>query len=53
MAVALAGDLGAEVAHGRATLDALEAAINKGMSESDFTLLYRDFDEIYARSAGP
>ncbi len=53
MAVALAGELGAEVAHGRAALDALEAAINYGMSESDFTLLYRDFDEIYARSAGP
>ena len=42
MAVALAGELGAGVPHGRATLDALEAAMARGMAESDFTLLYRD-----------
>ena len=46
MAVALAGELGARVAHGRATLDLLETAIERGMAESDFTLLYRDFDDI-------
>ncbi len=46
MAVALAGELGAEVAHGRATLDLLESAIARGMAESDFTLIYRDFDDI-------
>ncbi len=46
MAVALADDLGAEVAHGRATLDLLKAAIAHGMTESDFTLIYRDFEEI-------
>ena len=46
MAVALAGELGAEVAHGRATLYALQAAVALGMAENDFTLLYRDFDEL-------
>lgn len=51
MAVALAGELGTKVAHGRATLDALEAAVARGMAESDFTLLYRDFDDLHAGPA--
>ncbi len=51
MAVTLAGELGAEVAHGRATLDALDSAIAHGMTESDFTLLYRDFEDIRAAAA--
>ena len=50
MAVALAGELGAGVPHGRATLDALEAAMARGMADSDFTLLYRDFEDIRAGS---
>ena len=53
MAVALAGELGAEVAHGRATLDTLETAVSHGMAESDFTQIYRDFDELHARTAKP
>ncbi len=50
MALVLAGELGARVPHGRATLDALEAAIARGMAESDFTLLYRDFEDVIAGS---
>ncbi len=53
MAVALAGELGAEVARGRATLDALEAAVARGMAESGFTLLYRKFDNLHDRPANP
>ncbi len=53
MAVALAGELGARVAHGRATLDALEAAVAHGMTESDFTLLYRDFEDIHGAATEP
>ena len=47
MAVALAGELGAEVAHGRATLHALQTAVAHGMAECDFTLLYREFDKLH------
>jgi 3-hydroxyisobutyrate dehydrogenase len=50
MAVALAGELGARVPHGRATLETLQAAIARGMAESDFTLIYRDFDDVLAAS---
>ena len=53
MAVALAGELGADVAHGRATLDLLEAAMARGMEDSDFTLIYRDFDDIVAAAGQP
>ena len=43
----MAGELGAEVAHGRATLHALQTAVAHGMAECDFTLLYREFDKLH------
>ena len=53
MAVGLAGELGTDVAHGRATLDILESAISRGMADSDFTLLYRDFDDLHTDPTEP
>ena len=46
MAVGLGNDLGAEVAHGEATLGFLKKAMAIGMSEKDYALLYRDFEKI-------
>ncbi len=46
MAVALADKLGATVNIGRDTLAYLRAAVEQGRSEDDFTLLYRDFEEL-------
>jgi 3-hydroxyisobutyrate dehydrogenase len=52
MAVALADKLGATVNIGRDTLAYLQAAVAQGRSEDDFTLLYRDFEELAAREKG-
>lgn len=46
MAIALADKLGATVNIGRDTLAYLRAAVEQGRSEDDFTLLYRDFEEL-------
>jgi len=46
MAVSLAGGLGADVTLGRRTLAFLQRAIARGMDDRDFTLLYRDFEQI-------
>lgn len=46
MAVSLARDLDAQVSLGQGTLDFLEKAAARGMLEEDFSLLYRDFEEI-------
>ncbi len=53
MAVALADKLGATVNIGRDTLAYLEAAVNQGRSDDDFTLLYRDFEQLGKKRAGP
>ncbi len=52
MAVALGHALGAEVAHGEATLGFLQKAIALGMSEKDYALLYRDFEKIRKGQGG-
>ncbi len=55
MAVALADKLGATVNIGRDTLAYLTAAVDQGRSDDDFTLLYRDFEQLgkaLARSGG-
>lgn len=49
MAVALADKLGATVNIGRDTLAYIRAAVAQGRSEDDFTLLYRDFEELGKR----
>jgi 3-hydroxyisobutyrate dehydrogenase len=46
MAVSLAKELEADVSFGERTLTFLEKAIDRGMIEKDFTLLYRDFEKI-------
>jgi 3-hydroxyisobutyrate dehydrogenase len=46
MAVDLAGQVGVEAALGKDTLVFLGRAMSHGMAEQDFSLLYRDFDEI-------
>ena len=46
MAVALGEKLKAEVTMGQGVLDFLESAMAFGMSEMDFSLLYRDLDKI-------
>ncbi len=46
MAVSLARRLGAHVTVGKQTLAFLERAVARGMAEKDFTLLYRDFENI-------
>jgi len=50
IAVRLAKECGADVELGERTLAFLEKAIARGMVEDDYSLLYRDFDEI--RKAG-
>ena len=42
----LRNKLGAEVAHGEATLAFLQKAMALGMSEKDYALLYRDFEKV-------
>ena len=46
MAVALAGSLGAQVPLGTLTSEFLAAAIEQGMTDTDFAHLYPRFDEI-------
>ena len=46
MAVTLGGKLKTDVSMGQGTLDFLKSAMASGMSEMDFSLLYRDFDKI-------
>ena len=48
MAVDLAGKLEAKVPLGTQTRDFLDAAIDRGMTDTDFTRLYERFDEIMA-----
>jgi 3-hydroxyisobutyrate dehydrogenase len=50
MGVALGRRLGADTTFSRATLAIIKQAIAHGMSESDYTLLYRDFDKFRKRS---
>jgi 3-hydroxyisobutyrate dehydrogenase len=52
MAVELAGALGAQVPLGTVTRDFLEAAIARGMRDTDFSRLYQRFDEIVAQAGG-
>jgi 3-hydroxyisobutyrate dehydrogenase len=49
MGVALADRLGADSTFSRATLKILSRAMAHGMSEDDYTLLYRDFDAFYPK----
>lgn len=53
MAVTLARDLGADVSLGERTLAFLERAVDQGMIEKDFSLLYRDFEKIRRGRPGP
>ena len=46
IAVRLAKECGADVELGESTLAFLEKAVARGMIEEDYSLLYRDFDEI-------
>ena len=46
IAVRLARECGADVGFGERTLDFLERAISRGMIEQDYSLLYRDYEEI-------
>jgi 3-hydroxyisobutyrate dehydrogenase len=46
IAVRLAHECGADVGLGERTLAFLEKAVARGMIEQDYTLLYRDFEEI-------
>jgi 3-hydroxyisobutyrate dehydrogenase len=46
IAVRLAKECGANVGFGERTLAFLEKAVSRGMTEEDYTLLYRDYDEI-------
>lgn len=49
MAVRFADSTGADKTFAAATLSFLEAAVDLGMAEDDFSLLYRDFDKISAK----
>ncbi|NQW01330.1 MAG: NAD(P)-dependent oxidoreductase [Rhodospirillales bacterium] len=51
MAVTLSDELGVRAAVGRQTSRFLGAAVNRGMAELDFSLLYRDFDAIAKAAA--
>ena len=51
LAVRLARECGAGVELGEWTLDFLEKAVARGMVEEDYSLLYRDFDEILKTGA--
>jgi 3-hydroxyisobutyrate dehydrogenase len=46
LAVRLARECGADVAFGEHTLQFLEKAVRRGMVEEDYSLLYRDYDQI-------
>ena len=46
LAVRLAHECGADVEFGERTLAFLEKAVARGMIEEDYSLLYRDFEEI-------
>ena len=46
LAVRLAHECGADVELGERTLAFLEKAVSRGMVEEDYSLLYRDFEEI-------
>lgn len=46
LAVKLARDCGADVEFGEKTFDFLQKAVARGMIEEDYSLLYRDFEEI-------
>ena len=50
MAVGLAASLKAEVPLGTVVRDFLNAAIAKGMADTDYSRLYERFDEIVAAS---
>ena len=52
IAVRLAHECGADVGLGERTLDFLEKAAARGMLEQDYTLLYRDFEEIAKSRSG-
>ena len=52
IAVRLAHECGADVGLGERTLDFLEKAAARGMLEQDYTLLYRDFEEIAKNRGG-
>jgi len=52
IAVRLAHECGADVGFGERTLDFLEKAVARGMTEQDYTLLYRDFEEIAKNRGG-
>lgn len=49
MSASLARELGADATFTRATLKILKRAMAHGMSEKDYTLLYRDFDQFFPR----
>jgi hypothetical protein len=53
MAVTLANDLGADVSLGERTLAFLDKAVDQGMIEKDFSLLYRDFEKIRRGRSAP
>ena len=46
LAVRLAHECGADVELGERTFAFLEKAVARGMAEEDYSLLYRDFEEI-------
>jgi len=52
MGVALGQRLGGGTEFSAATLRYLDKAVARGMAEDDYTLIYRDFDEIRATDAG-
>ena len=51
IAVRLAKECGADVGFGERTLAFLEKAVSRGMIEEDYTLLYRDYEEILKAKA--
>lgn len=52
MAVAMAGSLDAKVPLGTVVRDFLNAAIDRGMTDTDYSHLYERFDEIVAATDG-
>ena len=46
LAVRLAHECGADIEFGERTFAFLEKAVARGMAEEDYSLLYRDFEEI-------
>jgi 3-hydroxyisobutyrate dehydrogenase len=53
MAVCLAKELGADVSLGERTLTFLKTAVDQGLMEEDFSLLYRDFETMRQDSPKP